>query len=120
MSKNKVLTFVKEHKKEIAVAAVGLVCAVGIGVIVSGKPVFRCAGKTLTNFGKCKNIDIPEAGVGLVTDLWNEGSHTHAIIDNISMSDLGKVGEIFKNLPGVTDSTQVSAFVGFVQDTVEP
>ena len=119
MEMRKVFDYVKEHKKEIAVAAVGIVCVVGIGVIVRGKPVFRCADKTLTNFGKCKNIDIPEVGVGLVTDLWDEGCHTHAIIDNIAMADLGRVGEIFKNVEGVTDDTQVSAFFGFVRNAVE-
>lgn len=119
MEMRKVLDFAKSHKKEIAIAAVVTVTGVVVYAITKKKPVFQCADKTLTNFGKCKNIDIPEVGVGLVTDLWDEGCHTHAIIDNIAMADLGRVGEIFKNVEGVTDDTQVSAFFGFVRNTVE-
>ena len=119
MEMRKVLDFAKSHKKEIAIAAVVTVTGVVVYAITRKKPVFKCADMTLTNFGRCKNIDIPEVAAGVITNLFDEGDHTHAIVDNIAMSDLGKVGELFKNVEGITDDTQVSAFFGFVRNAVE-
>ena len=108
MGKTKVTEFVKNHKKEITIGAIS---AIGVGIaIVFGTRVSKTMKITKSNASTIENIDIPDVwGVGTMTDLWTEGTWTSTIINNITIADLGKIGEEFQKINGVKSDTEVSA-----------
>ena len=104
MDKNKVVEFVKTHKKEIAIAA-GLT-AVGIAVA--------------KNLIKVEDLPKPEASVGTIQELWKETqsngeTYNIAIVDNLTAADLGRLGEEMMKVKGINANTVASVIVGFKQ-----
>lgn len=109
MGKNKVKEFVKNHEEKAI--AIGAISAIGVGaMIMLGVRVLKTT---------IKNIDIPDTwSVGTITDLWTEHTWTNAIISDITVADLGKLGEEFQKINGVKPDTVVSAVVSLLR-TVE-
>lgn len=117
MGKTKVTEFVKNHKKEIAIGAIS---AMGIGIVIAfGTRVSKTMKITKSNASTIENIDIPDVwGVGTMTDLWTEGTWTSTIVNNITVADLGKIGEELQEINGVKSGTEVSAMLSML-NTVE-
>lgn len=95
---NKVLTWVKEHKKAIAIAT-GVTVGTAVGVVLTKKLVLKNNFKPIGTFETCS-----------IVDLWKEGDCLNSVMDNIKVSDIGKFGEdLMKNVPGITEDTILSA-----------
>lgn len=116
----KVKNFVVDHKKEIAI---------GVGVIVGGVVFYKIARKLSTNdpltniewSGKAEDIvilDAPKLEIGTIDELWSDGWGKSLIINDITVGDLGKVGEEFLKIDGITKDTVVTATMGLL-DNVE-
>ena len=61
-----------------------------------------------------ENVDIPtNFNVGKITDLWNEGEYLNAIVNNVAIDDLGRLGKEFVNCGIVPDDSNVSLIIGF-------
>ena len=127
MTKQEFVEYVRSHKKEIAMGALGLVgtgllAAVGVKVSksikVSGNPV-EMVGDIVSD-GNWKEINLVDGfTTGKVNDLWNEGGYGNAIVQYFTIKDMGKLGEDLKKIKGITDDTEVSAVLGFANTKVE-
>ena len=120
---NKVITFVKNHKKEIAFATITLVVGTVMLVVARKKPDIpntviepKIDWKKIMD-EKIKNLNW---SVGTVTDLWNEfeGS-TDLIINDITVSNLGDLGEECLKIDGITSDTKVSMVLSLLTNTDE-
>lgn len=109
---NKVLTWVKEHKKAIVIAAGGTV-GTAVMVILTKKLVLNNNKIPVLFQGVLKNgktaYDVKSIGTFetcRVVDLWKEGDWLDGVMDDIKVSDLGEFGEdLMKNVPGITEDT---------------
>jgi len=84
MSKmSKVVTFAKEHKKELAI---GAACVIGAGVIycVTGRPTEFCLAKKKST----KDLPIPQIdlGGGRIVDFWAEKTGAAVTAEMIPLS----------------------------------
>ncbi len=113
---NKVLTWVKEHKKAIVIAA-GVTVGTAVSVILTKKLVLNNNKIPVLFQGVLKNCktayDVKPIGTFetcRVVDLWKEGDWLNSVMDDIKVSDIGKLGEdLMKNVPGITEETMLSA-----------
>lgn len=101
MKAEKVTEFVKNHKKEFILATVAIVGGVVALVITRNNPeIIRETEK--------ERIKALDWKVGDLTDLWDEGEFTNAIITNAAVDDIGKLGqEIIEKLDGYTNESRV-------------
>lgn len=129
METKKVLDWIKEHKKEILITTV---TGIGVGVLgYFGVKGFKNANTIMVNLnesgidnhcfwdqlGKLELIssdwrDNPVAKLDhvTITDLWDEGDYTNAIIDGFTAADMGKVGEeLIANVSNIKADTMLSA-----------
>ena len=121
--KEKVLNFVKEHKKELAIAAVAVVGGTVLFALTRKKPEsIKMLEATAGSDWKQKELARIEAldwNLGEVTDLWNEGECVNAIINDITVADLGKLGEESLKIEGITKDTTVSMLIGYLNKNSE-
>lgn len=127
MTKHEFVEYIKNHKKEITLGAIGLIgtgllAAVGVKVSksikVSGNPVDMVGD--IVSDGNWKEINLVDGfTTGKVNDLWNEGGYGNAIVQYFTIKDMGKLGEDLKKIKGITDDTEVSAVLSFVNTEVE-
>lgn len=109
MTKQEFVEYVRSHKKEIAMGALGLVgtgllVALGMNVSKSIKEVNHISERNL----------IEGFTTGKVNKLWNEGgTHGCAILNGLTIKDMGALGENLKLIGGITDDTQMSAVLDF-------
>lgn len=122
MTKQEFVEYVRSHKKEIAMGALGLVgtgllVALGVNVSksikVSDSPVDLIGEIVSDSDWKERNL-----AEGFVTDkfneLWNEGGTPgYAILNGLTIKDMGAIGENLKLIGGITDDTQMSAVLVF-------
>lgn len=113
-------TFVKEHKKVIVN---GAIC---VGVTVGGIALLVVTKKSLkfpeTSFkgmsiSKCEEIEKARIdklnwNLGTMTDLWDEGGCLNTIVTELTVSDLGKLGDELLKIDGVTKQTGVDIVAG--------
>ena len=131
MTKHEFVEYVKNHKKEIALGALGLIgtgLLVAFGVEVSkaskaanGTPV-ELIGDIVSDGcdGNWMERNLVEGfTTGKVNDLWNEGGYGNAIVQFFKIKDMGALGEDLKKIGGITDDTEVSAILSFVGQNVE-
>ena len=122
MTKQEFVEYVRSHKKEIAMGALGLVgtgllVALGVNVSksikVNNSPV-DLIGEIVSD-SDWKERDLVEGfATGKVNDLWNEGgTHGCAILNGLTIKDMGALGENLKLIGGITDDTQISAVLDF-------
>ena len=114
----KAKTFVKEHKRELAIGA-------GVaGIMMIGGVVYMITKKKpkIANISESvfhtKDLEKPKMDIGTLTDLWQEGGYINAILNDVTVADLGAVGEQFLKIDGVTNDTVVSAVISLL-DKVE-
>ena len=124
----KIKKFAMDHKKEIALGALGVV---GTGVLVAlgvkGLRSFKNVGNPVDMIGDItasddswKEVNVVEGfTTGKVNDLWNEGGYGNAIVQFFKIKDMGDLGEDLKKIGGITDDTEVSAVLSFVDTKVE-
>ena len=122
MTKHEFVEYVRSHTKEIAIGALGLVgtgllVALGVNVSksikVTNSPV-DLIGEIVSD-GNWKERNLVEGfATGKVNNLWNEGgTHACAILNGLTIKDLGALGENLKLIGGITDETQLSAVLDF-------
>lgn len=106
MGINKVVEFAKTRKKELVIAAGTVTLAVGFilyAIMRKKLPV---------------DLPIPELNVGKINELWRETQgngeqYINAIVDELTVADLGRFGEEMMKVDGIDLDTTVSAIIGF-------
>lgn len=118
--------FVMDHKTEIVLGTLGVV---GTGVLVAlgvkgirssknvGNPV-EIIGDIIDDDWKDKSV-VEGFTTGKVNDLWNEGGYATAIVQFFKIKDMGDLGEDLKKIEGITDDTEVSAVLSFIDTKVK-
>lgn len=118
--------FVMDHKTEIVLGTLGVV---GTGVLVAlgvkgvrssknvGNPV-EIIGHIIDDDWMDKNV-VEGFTTGKVNDLWNEGGYGNAIVQFFKIKDMGDLGEDLKKIEGITDDTEVSAVLSFIDTKVK-
>lgn len=118
--------FAMDHKMEIALGALGMV---GTGVLVAlgvkgirsiknvGNPV-EMIGDIIDDDWMDKNV-VEGFTTGKVNALWNEGGYGNAIVQFFKIKDMGDLGEDLKKIGGITDETEVSAVLSFIDTKVK-
>lgn len=61
-------------------------------------------------------MDIPKVDVGEITDLWEEGGFTNAIINEVTVDQLGAFSEELKKIKGVTGDTLITGMISFLDE----
>lgn len=114
MTKHEFVEYVKNHKKEIAL---GALATIGTGVLVA---VGIKSIHSIKNAGNWVDKNVVEGfTTGKVNELWNEGGYGNAIVQFFKIKDMGNLGEDLKKIGGITDDTEVSAVLSFVDTKVE-
>lgn len=110
MTKKEVKEFFKNHWKELAAGAAVCVGGVIIYTITKQKPkaISEVVSKVLPNTDLAKPVDW---GIGELTELWDEGFGPQAIVNDISVSDLGDLGSELLKIDGVKENDKVSAIL---------
>lgn len=126
MTKHEFVEYVKNRKKEIALGTLGVI---GTGVLVAlgvkGLNSCKGIGNAVELIGDIVDDNWADKNVvegfttGKVNELWNEGSYGNAIVQFFKIKDMGDLGEDLKKIRGITDDTEVSAVLSFVNTTVE-
>lgn len=123
--KNEIKKWFNENKTKVAVGTVVALGTVGSAVLYYkfgikpneiAKDKYKVIADTATE--NIKKIVEPEPipvnlGLGTLTDVWKEAGNTNLIVNDITVADLGKLGEAMENI--ITDTkatTQVSAVIG--------
>ena len=104
IKENKVVEFIKTHKKGIAITA---------GLTVAGIAVARSMSKVV-------DLPKPELSVGTMQELWTEKQsngevYINAIVENLTAADLGRFGEEMMKVDGIGPDTVASLIIGFKQ-----
>ena len=119
---NKVVEFLKNHKKEITIAVCSTV-AIGGGImlVVLGKkselPDSWAAGTIHTPVSK--DIKVENWSLGTLVECWREDGGINSIVEGLTVADAGKLGEEFIKIDGVTPETRLCAIVGLSNDNVQ-
>lgn len=128
--REKVVEFVKTHKKEVAIAAGVTATVIGgavIFAITKKEPKFKVTEdlmKQMDHDWKAemdKKISALNWTVGEMTDLYevdfDDGKpFTEAIVNKLTLADIGKLGEECRKFEGVTDETGVSMVISLAQN----
>ena len=118
MDKKNVRKFIKTHKKEIAIAAIATVIGSVAFVITRKTPKFaKETIKSVATQVMPTDVPKPELEFGTLTDLWKDEWGINAIVNDITIADLGKFGEQLTKIDGVENDTVVTAMMGFLEKT---
>lgn len=115
----KVKEFVVDHKVEIAASLCVAVGGVALYKIVKSIPTKTVADELImkaADAGMAEKLPIPKLDVGTIDDMWVDQWGTNLILNDVTVSDLGKLGEEFLKIDGITDETVVSAVVGLLNN----
>lgn len=112
--------FVKDHKKEIVNGAIGVGVTVGgIALLVSTKKTLKFPETSFKGMSISKWEEIEKARIdklnwnlGTMTSLWDEGGCLNTIVTDLTVSDLGKLGDELLKIDGVTKQTGVDIIAG--------
>ena len=118
MTKKEVKEFFKNHWKELAAGAAVCVGGVIIYTITKQKPkvISEVVGKVLPNTDLAKPVDW---SIGELTELWDEGFGPQAIVNDVSVSDLGNLGKELLKIDGVKETDGVSIVIGVLNKVNE-
>lgn len=93
MDKNKVKMFVKRHKKELVVGA-GIVVSVIVYAVVRTSIRPSKAVSSLPVGNRIRDIPVPDGfSVGSVEALFEDGDEIVAIVQDMTVNDMGRFGE---------------------------
>lgn len=110
---NEFVGWAKDHKKEIAITTAGIAASAVVFAITKKKPEIPVE-QIVKRFNN--DLDKPEWNVGALTELWLEGEYINSIVEDFTIADLGKLGEEFLKVEGVTPETGVSAVISFLKE----
>lgn len=117
---NKIVEFIKNHKKEIALGAITTVTAVcGITFIAKSKKSYvpvKFSGVIETP--AARDIPIADWSVGTLTDCWHEGGWINAIAKDFTVADAGKLGEELLKIDGVNIDTAMQVVLAIPDNRV--
>ena len=108
--------FVKEHKKEIII---------GTGVVVFGGLIFMVTKRKLKTIepngicivkAACKDLKKPNMSIGHIDEFWQDEFGKMAIVNDITVKDIGTLGQDFLQVDGVTNDTKVSLIMGLLDE----
>jgi len=124
MDKKKVRKFVREHKKELIVGAgfvLGTVACVIVGKSLrTSKDVTVPAVKAPEGFqilNNIKDIEVPEGfSVGKTIDLFEDGDEIVAIVQDLTVNDLGKFGKELIKYGFITDGAEGAITAEFLRN----
>lgn len=113
---NKVLTWIKEHKKAVIIAT-GVTVGTAVSVVFTKKLILNNNKIPVLFYGVLKNgktaEDVKPIGTFetcSVVGLWKDRDWLNGVMDDIKVSDIGKFGEdLMKNVPGISKDTILSA-----------
>lgn len=116
----KVKNFVVDHKKEIAI---------GVGVVVGGVVIYKIVkhlpkNDLVTDINwndmteEIVDLEIPKLEVGTIDELWKDQWGKSLILNDVTVGDMGKLGEELLKIDGITKETVVTASMGLL-DKVE-
>lgn len=117
--------FVKEHKKELAIAAVTVVGGAIVFAITRKqsetikKDMDRIHEAFTSTINEWRDLDKSVIELGTIESLDTNGEWIDAIVNDISVSDLGKLGEELVKLEGVNSETGVSAMISVLTNDVK-
>lgn len=120
MKTNKLKEIWKEHKKEILIVT-GLTALGGVFYVVTKKTPESTNMNVLQNWmSKFTSVSLEEqarikafdCNVGTVVNMWNEGGFLNVIMDDLTVSDIGNLGQEFLKLDGMADNTKLSLIIG--------
>lgn len=104
---NKVVEFVKTHKKEIAIVATSAAAFIcGIALYAMGKKHYvpvKFSGVIETP--AARDISIDDWSMGTLRECWHEGGWINAIVTDFTVVDAGKLGEELLKIDGVAMDT---------------
>lgn len=114
MNRNEVRKFVNEHKAELAAGA-GIALSGVLWAIIK-KPSLPKGAVSSAVKSNVRNLVVPsDFIVGEVTELCDCGEEMMSIVQNITMSDLGKLGKEFVKHGLAADGTEASVIVEFLK-----
>ena len=116
---NKVVEFVKNHKKTITLGAITAATAVG-GIVLIAMGKKSCIPAKFSGVFKTpaeRDIEIADWNVGTLIDCWREGGWINAIAKDFTVADAGRLGEEFLKIDGVTPDTVLQTVISF-EDSV--
>ena len=111
MGVKKVFKFVKDHKKEFIAAGAVVIGGTVLFVLTRKMPKFpdlsdaSILPKPDPNWRNtpCEKAKAIGWGLGTMTDLWSdEGGSPNAIITNLKIDDLGKLGDELLKVEGIS------------------
>ncbi len=112
MNMEKLKKFVDEHKTNLIVAG-GVVLAVALFAAGARKKLPTHGTVILSDI--VDNVDIPtEFAVGEIAELWKDGEWLNAIVNEVTTTDLGRLGEEFVKCGIVPNDTNVTMLIGFI------
>lgn len=113
--------FVKKHKDAFIVAGATLLG--GTIMLTVGSKVIKSTPTTEAlpsldvdpNWAitPCKESEAIGWNMGVMTDLWNQGGCPTAIINEVTIGEMGKFGEECTKIDGVTSDTVTSVVISF-------
>jgi hypothetical protein len=114
--KNKVVEFVKTHKKKIVLGTISAVAAIGgIALVAMGKKrsmdTINFSGVFSTK--NAKDIQVADWGCGTLDDCWRENGWINAIVSDFTVADAGKLGDELLKIEGVTSETALQTVLSF-------
>ena len=116
LNRTKVVDFIRDHKKAIAIGAATL--AGGITLIAFGKQtrIATIAGATISKLST--DVKVDGWDVGTLDMCWAESGHINAIVEGLTVKDAGKIGENLLKIKGVTPDTDLSIVIGIPDNRV--
>ena len=115
---NKLVKFVKDHKKGILIGAASAVTAIG-GIILcaiankKSEPISLVEFSGVFSTPSANDIDVADWSVGTLTDCWREGGWVNLIAKDFTVADAGKFGEELMKIEGVTADTALQTVISF-------
>lgn len=105
---NKTLTYIKEHRREILIGSGVVVGLVVLNHIFGVRPRTKTVTRTII-----ESNNVPIITSGLITDVWDDGTHLDLIIDKLNVKDLGQLGEdLVTAIPRITEDSEISLMMG--------
>ena len=116
MKQNKVVNFIRDHKKGFVTGAAAL--AGGIALIALGKlpRVATVAGATISK--SSRDIKVDGWDIGRLSMCWGESEYINAIVDDLTVADVGELGRSLLKIDGVTPDTGLSVLLGMPNNNV--
>ena len=105
----KVKAFVKKHKQEVIIgaSAAGIAIVSGIVFVVTKKKIDNPFEVLNTTVFKCDDLEKPDTKLGNIMEFWQDKCGKNLIMTDVSINDLGALGQEFLEVDGITNDTKI-------------